>query len=89
MTRSEVFTTLGDVFLDRHIRVAETHQTHLVSLFRSYSKLLASIRVTTGLVVPGEFFPSDADGHGSGLVRLLSLQRQKLNQYKTALHSLS
>ena len=89
MTRPKVLTTLWDVFLDCHVRVTEAHQAHLITLLGRYSEFLSTIGVTTGLVVPGEFFPSDTDGHGSGLVRLLSLQRQKLNQYKTALYSLS
>lgn len=51
MSCSEILPTLRDVFLDRHIGVTESHETHLVAFFGCHGELLSAVRITTGLVV--------------------------------------
>jgi len=54
MTRPEGCTPLRDVLLDRHIRVAETHESDLVALLGQDSEFLVLARRALGLVVAGE-----------------------------------
>lgn len=51
MACPEVGPALRDVLLDGHLRVTETHQTHLRPILRQHGKLLGLTRRALGLVV--------------------------------------
>ena len=66
MTGSEIFTSLRNVFLNRHVWIAEANQTNFVTFFRRDSKFLTAARIPTRLVVAVKNFSGNADfGHQS------------------------
>ena len=63
MSRSETLATLWYVFLDGHIRVPKAYKANIITLFGGHGELLASIRVSFGLVVTTKNLASNPDGH--------------------------
>ena len=51
MSRSEGFTPGGDVLLDRHIRISESHETYFVTIFSKDCKFFGLTGSPLGLVI--------------------------------------
>ena len=54
MPSHEALLVLGQVLLDAHVGIAETHQLNLVAFLSEHGRLLGFTRGCLGLVVSGE-----------------------------------
>ena len=80
MTCSKTFSVSWYVFFDLHVWVTKPDQANCISFFCGYCRLLASIWVSTRLVVSRKFFSCDAYGHGVLRLRLDILLQKKVKK---------
>ena len=66
MPSHEALLVLGQVLLDAHVGIAETHQLNLVAFLSEHGRLLGFTRGCLGLVVSGELVALVVDHYSFG-----------------------